>query len=146
MRGTSKWSRVSASLRTGCRLGCGTSFRTCLVSALSVCLTPVHPPHPCLLGLPSPCTAFFLVLIIFVAFDVKPLFGPGLHRREAVVSLLLLYGTSSSGFTYLASFLFRNASSGQNTILMINVFCVLREEGGGRGRVVACLGLHVSSS
>ena len=38
---------------------------------------------------------------------------PDLHRREAMVSLLILYGTASSGFTYLVTFLFRNASTGQ---------------------------------
>ena len=45
------------------------------------------------------------------------LIGTDHHRDAALVTLLLLFGTAASGFTYLLSFLFKTASTGQNVVL-----------------------------
>ena len=51
------------------------------------------------------------------AFDVQSLIGTDHHRDAALVTLLLLFGTAASGFTYVVSFFFRSASTGQNVVL-----------------------------
>jgi ATP-binding cassette, subfamily A (ABC1), member 3 len=57
--------------------------------------------------------AFVLGLVILYGFNVTALIGSDHHRAAGVIALLLLYGSSSAGFTYLLTFMFKNASTGQ---------------------------------
>jgi ABC-type Na+ transport system ATPase subunit NatA len=56
---------------------------------------------------------------------VKDFVGPDAGRLGATIVLVALYGLATAAFTYMVSFAFTSHSTGQNVILLVNVFAMV---------------------
>lgn len=64
-------------------------------------------------------------IVMISIFHVHELISTENQRLAALFLLFLFYGTSVSGFTYCLTFFFKNYSSAQNFVLMINMMAMV---------------------